>query len=96
MSTISLKLYDFAKHDLKLSDAKAKEFVEVLREEILEDIKARTNDYKSLWKGDFNTLYKRILDSKLDMYKAMFITGIVQLVAILGGVLAIVKFMMGK
>ena len=34
----------------------------------------------------------KIKDSKLDVYKAIFITGVVQLLAILGGVLAIVKF----
>ncbi len=31
-----------------------------------------------------------IKDSKLDVYKAIFITGVVQLLAILGGVLVIV------
>lgn len=39
------------------------------------------------------TLRGEIKDSKLDVYKAIFITGVVQLIAILGGVLAIVKFM---
>lgn len=34
-----------------------------------------------------------IKDSKLDIYKAIFITGVVQLLTILVGVLAIVKFM---
>ena len=34
----------------------------------------------------------KIKDSKLGVYKAIFITVVVQLLAILGGVLAIVKF----
>lgn len=33
-----------------------------------------------------------IKGSKLDVYKAIFITGVVQLLAILGGVLVVVKF----
>jgi hypothetical protein len=37
-------------------------------------------------------LKHEIKDSKLDVYKAIFITGVVQLLAILGGVLAILKF----
>ena len=64
------------------------EFVEILDEVVKEDVKASTNDYKSFWKDDFNILDKRILESKNDMYKAMFISGVVQLIAILAGVLA--------
>lgn len=52
--------------------------------------------YKSFWKDDFHTLDKRIIESKNDMYKALFITSVVQLIAILGGVLAIVKLAMNK
>ena len=51
------------------------------------------NLYKSIWKDDFHILDKRILESKNDMYKAIFLTSLVQLIAILGGVLAIVKLM---
>lgn len=96
MSLIDIKLYDFVKQEFNLSDAKAKEFVEILDEVVKEDVKASTNDYKSFWKDDFNLLDKRILKSKNDMYKAMFLSGVVQLIAILAGVLAIVKFMVGQ
>ena len=93
MNTINVKLYDIARQKLKLSEADAKEFVQAVDEIVKEDILAHTSEYKSLWKDDFHLLDKRILESKNDMYKAMFITGLVQLIAILGGVLAIVKFM---
>ena len=93
MNTINVKLYDIARQKLKLSEADAKEFVQAVDEIVKEDILAHTCEYKSLWKDDFHLLDKRILESKNDMYKAMFITGLVQLIAILGGVLAIVKFM---
>ena len=41
---------------------------------------------------DIHKLELKVEQSKGDIYKAMFWTGIVQLLAILGGVLAIVKF----
>jgi hypothetical protein len=44
-------------------------------------------------KGDVHCLELKIEQSKTDIYKAMFLTGIVQLIAILSGTLAIVKFM---
>jgi hypothetical protein len=43
--------------------------------------------------NNIHSLELRIERSKTDIYKAMFWTGIAQLIAILGGVLAIVKFM---
>ena len=45
-------------------------------------------------KDDIHKLELKIEDSKGDLYKAMFFTSIIQLLAILGGVLAIVKFML--
>ncbi|WP_299286413.1 hypothetical protein [uncultured Mucilaginibacter sp.] len=60
-------------------------------------IKQSGSNYKSAIREDVlkleMTLRGEIKDSKLDVYKAIFITGVVQLIAILGGVLAIVKFM---
>ena len=96
MSAVNLKLYDFARQELKLSDDKAKEFIAILEETIKEDIKASTSDYKSLWKDDFHSLDKRIVESKNEMYKAIFLSSLLQLIAILGGVLAIVKFALNK
>ena len=96
MSTINIKLYDFVKQEFKLSDEKALQFVEIIDETVKEDLKVNTNEFKSLWKDDFHILDKRILESKNDMYKAVFLSSLVQLIAILGGVLAIVKFSIGK
>ena len=96
MSTINIKLYEFVKQEFKLSDEKALQFVEIIDEAVKEDLKVNTNEFKSLWKDDFRILDKRILESKNDMYKAVFLSSLVQLIAILGGVLAIVKFSIGK
>ncbi len=59
----------------------------------MEEINNANSDYKGTFKEDFNTLDKRIMESKIDMYKAMFLSGLAQMIAILGGVLAIVKLM---
>lgn len=102
MNTINIKLYDFARTKLNLSETDAKEFVLTIDEVVVEDIKASTSSYKSLWKEDFYSLDRKILESKgellskleqskSDMYKAMFVTGLVQFLAIMSGVLAIIK-----
>ena len=96
MSAINIRLINILKKDLKLSDEKAHEFIEAIHHEISNDLKQHTSEFKSLWKDDFHILDKRILESKNDMYKAMFISSLVQLIAILGGVLAIVKFALDK
>ncbi len=96
MSSVNIKLYDFVKQEFKLSEDKALKFVEILDEAVKEDIKVNAFEFKSIWKDDFHVLDKRILESKNDMYKAIFLSSLVQLIAILGGVLAIVKFSVGK
>ncbi len=96
MSSVNIKLYDFVKQEFKLSEDKALKFVEILDDAVKEDIKVNAFEFKSIWKDDFHVLDKRILESKNDMYKAIFLSSLVQLIAILGGVLAIVKFSIGK
>ena len=62
-----------------MSEADAKEFVDTIEEVVVEDIKASTINYKSLWKEDFFTLDKKlsllelkIAESKNDMLKWLF------------------------
>lgn len=97
MATLNLKLYDIARFKLNLTDADAKEFALAIDEEVQNHINLITKDYNSKFREDMlkleMNLKGEIKDSKLDVYKAIFITGVVQLLAILGGVLAIVKFM---
>ena len=83
MSTINLNLYQILKTDFKLSDEKAKEFVEAIREEVQNDIKYENSDFKSAIKEDFlklelkfeqvntkiESLKGEIKDSKNDMLK---------------------------
>ena len=69
-----------------------KEDIHLLKEgmhHLKEDIHLLRADLK----GDVHSLELKVEQSKGDIYKAMFWTGIVQLIAILSGMLAIAKFM---
>ena len=60
MSTIEIKLYDFFRQDLKLDDARAKIFTEVLYESIENQNKINVTEYKSIFKEDLLKLELKI------------------------------------
>ncbi|MEJ7676447.1 MAG: hypothetical protein WKG06_00910 [Segetibacter sp.] len=75
-----------------MPDDKAAAFVAAVEEVVGQEFK---NEKQTLsTKEDIHRLELKVEQSKGDIYKAMFWTSIVQLMAILGGVLAIVKFML--
>ena len=90
MSIGQIRLYDLFRKELSLSDDKAAAFVLAVGEVVGMDV----DNKKQLLvtKNDIHHLEIKIEHTKSDLYKAMFWTGIVQLIAILGGVFAIVKF----
>lgn len=100
MNTKNLKLFDALRKELNLSEDKARNIVEAIEDVVNNKLTDTSKEYKSLFGEDVLKLEMRLRDdinqSKLDMYKALFISSFVQLIAILGGLLAIVKFMMGK
>ena len=53
MNSVNLNLYQILKTDFKLSDEKAKEFVDAIREEVQNDIKYENSGFKSTVKEDF-------------------------------------------
>ena len=101
-------LYDLFRKELRLTDDKAAAFVKAIedvaesegaRKNHLLATKDDIQDIKSdvqVLRGDMQVLRGdlelKIEQSKNDVYRAMFISGIVQLIAILSGTLAIVKF----
>ena len=102
-------LYDLFRKELHLPDDKAAAFVKAVGEVAESQVNGKNNllatkdDIRAL-KEDFHVLKTdmhvlrgdlelKIEQSKTDIYKAMFLTGIVQLIAILSGTLAIVKWM---
>lgn len=98
MNSVQIKLYDLFRKELNLPDDKAAAFVAAVEEVVEQELKnekqalSTKEDIRSV-KEDIHRLELKVEQSKGDLYKAMFWTSIVQLLAILGGVLAIVKFM---
>lgn len=90
MNAVQIKFCDLVRKELNLSDDKAAAFVTALGEVVESEIK--NEPQSAATKEDVHRLELKIEQSKGDLYNAMFWTSIVQLLAILGGVLAIVKF----
>ena len=98
MNTVQIRLYDLFRNELQLSDAKAAAFVTAV-EEVVEQKEKETShanatkDDIRLVQKDIHQLELKIEQSKNDMYKAIFLSGLIQFLGILGGLIAIVKFM---
>ena len=90
MNAVQIKFYDLLRKDLHLPDEKAAAFVEALGEVVELELKKERQSLST--KDDIHHLELKLEQSKTDIYKAIYWTTIVQLIAILGGVLAIVKF----
>lgn len=104
MNLGQIKLYDLFRKELNLPGDKAAAFVfaveEVVEQEFKnekqilstkEDIHAVKEDIQTV-KDSIHLLELKVEQAKGDIYKAIFWTGIFQLLSILRGVLAIVKF----
>lgn len=98
MNSVQIKLYDLFRKERNLSDDTAAAFVNAVeevveRENSKEKQSIATKDDIRIIRESIHLVELKVEQSKGDIYKAMFWTDIVQLLAILGGVLAIVKFM---
>ncbi len=98
MTTINIKLLDLLKNDFKMPEAKAREFAEAIQEVAEENVV-----FKSAVKEDFlkmeiklEQVNTKIEQSKADMIKWMFLFWVGSVIATLGGLIAIVKFMVAK
>lgn len=105
MQSVQIKLYDLFRKELNLADDKAAAFVAAVEEVVghefrnekqtlstKEDIQTVKEDIQTV-KDSIHLLELKVEQSKGDIYKAIFWTGLLQLLSILGGVLAIVKFL---
>ena len=76
----------------KIGEKEATAIIEYVKQEA----KASSEKTSQYFTKDLDVLQihldLKLEQTKTDMYKAMFVTGLIQLLAILGGVLAIVKF----
>ena len=105
MNLNQIRLYDLFRKELHLPDNKAAAFVKAVGDvaesetagnnhlpATKEDIHVLKNDMQVL-REDVHTLDLKIEQSKSDICKAIFLSGIIQFIAILSGTLAIVKLM---
>jgi len=105
MPSVQIKLYDLVRKELNLTDDKAAAFVAAVEEVVEQGFKNEkqtlsTKDDIQTVKDDIQTVRQsihllelKVEQTKGDIYKAIFWTGLLQLISILGGVLAIVKFL---
>ena len=95
MSMNQIKLYDLFRRELHLSDDKAGETVYAVQEMTesaftsKKDVLATKEDIYFLK----SELKKDIQDSKDNLYRAIYLSGILQFIAMTGSLLAIIKFM---
>jgi hypothetical protein len=97
-----IRLYDLFRKELHLPDNKAAAFVKAVGDVVESESSAKNHLHAT--KEDINVLKNemrvlrsdlelKIEQSKSDIYKAIFLSGIIQFIAILSSTLAIVKLM---
>lgn len=91
MEAVNINLYNILKNDFKLSESKALEFAQAIKDEVQNDMKLENNEYKSILKDDFHKIDLRfevvrgeIKDVKSDMIKWFFAFFITLVLMILG------------
>lgn len=90
-ANISLKLFNLTKEFIK-DEAKAQEFVAKIEQTIDEKFENKTDTIAS--KNDIKNLELKLEKRINDTTKTIYIVGLVQFLAIVGSVLAIVNFML--
>ena len=93
---ISIELYELFK--VKLGESEAKAFVkelDKLEESIEAKVEKRFSENKALSasKNDIHSLELKIQEQEVRLSRTIYITSLVQLLAIIGSILAILKFM---
>jgi hypothetical protein len=91
MSKNQIRLYDLFRRELHLSDDKAAEAVYAVQEMTESAITSKKDMLAT--KEDINTLKKEIQDTKDNLYRAIYLSGILQFIAMTGTLMAIIKMM---
>ena len=91
MNTVQIRLYDLFRKDLQLSDDKAAAFVSAVEEVVAQHEK--TVSQGNATKDDIHKLELKLEQSKNETNKAIYVSGLIQFLAILSSVIAIIKFM---
>jgi hypothetical protein len=101
-----IRLYDLFRRELHLSDDKAADVVYAIQDiaeltmtsknDLLatkEDIYSLTSGFNSKINSEINSVRKDIQDAKDNICKAIYLSGILQFIAMTGSFLAIIKLM---
>ena len=100
--TVGIRLYDFARKEMKLSEEKAKEFVQTIDEfnaNRFDDsiaTKLFVKEEVGYLKEEINLVKNEVRRVEVSLTKAIFWSGLVQFIAIVGSGLAIFNFAMHK
>jgi hypothetical protein len=105
-NSIQIKLYDIFRKDLHLADEKARELVQTIdeavkgeNEGILEGVatkdfvKEEIQSVRDFVKEEIRLVKAEIHNLELKMTKAIYISSLIQFLAIVGSVIAIINFM---
>lgn len=87
MATPSIRIYDALKP--ALGERTTKEFIEALDASIVAKIEIMISDLAT--KGELNALRKEMHDMRAELIRTMYVMGLVQLIAIIGSLVAIIK-----
>ncbi len=86
MSITEIQLYNLLK--AKVGDEQAQSLVEYIETKVKNELEEKQNIFATK-----NDLTREISNLRADLLKTIYLVGIVQLVGIIGSVIAIVKFM---
>ena len=99
MSVVNIKLYDFVRKEMHLSEEKAKEFIQAIDEVVKEDVKGEgLNELatKAFVKDEIHKLELKLEQTKGDLTKTIFWAGLIQFLAIVASVVSLVSLILKK
>lgn len=90
MSISEIQLYQILKG--KLGEQEAESLVAFVKEEVKTELEVNT--FKFATKEDILRLDNKITETKAELLRSVYIAGLIQFLAIVGSVIAIVNFML--
>jgi hypothetical protein len=106
MSTLNIRLYEFARKEMNFSEEKAKEFVQAIDEVVRDDIKGEginelatksfVKDEVLIVREEIHKLELKVEQTKGELTKVIFWAGLIQFLAIVGSLVGIISFMLRK
>ena len=90
MSVLELKVYDIFK--TRFTEAEAAVFIEYIESKTVEKVEKKSEVFEQIIQKDISNLELRIEKRFSEMNKTIYLVRVIQFIAIVGSVLAIVSF----